>query len=94
MQKAPSLEDEEGKDDYLFMSSIPWVSFTGLQKAMHQPGDSGPRIAWGKYFDAQGKTLLPISIQAHHALIDGRHIGAFFERVRTLAAEPEKFIRI
>ncbi len=94
MQKAPSLEDEEGKDDYLFMSSIPWVSFTGLQHAMHHPGDSIPRIAWGKYYDSHGKTLLPLSVQAHHALIDGRHMGAYFEKVRALAGQPDKLIRI
>jgi len=94
MQKNPSLEDEAEKDDYLFMSSIPWVSFTGLQHAMHHPGDSVPRITWGKYYDSGSKTLLPLSVQAHHALVDGRHMGNYFERVREIAAEPKKFIRV
>lgn len=49
MYTNPSFEDEERRDDYLFLSALPWVSFTGLQHAMHyHPGDSVPRITWGK----------------------------------------------
>ncbi|MDC6364559.1 MULTISPECIES: chloramphenicol acetyltransferase [Flavobacteriaceae] len=80
MKKSPSIEDEPGRDDYLFMSAIPWVSFTSIQHAMHyHPHDSVPRISWGKFYEQNGKTLMPISVQAHHALVDGRHMGQFFE---------------
>ena len=30
MKTKPSIEDEPGRDDYLFMSAIPWVSFTSI----------------------------------------------------------------
>lgn len=92
MQRNPSFEDEEGKDDYLFMSAIPWVSFTNLQHAMGQPPDSVPRIAWGKYYSEGEKVLLPLSVQAHHALVDGRHMGHYFERFRNLCAAPESLL--
>lgn len=75
----PSLEDEKGRDDYLFLSAMPWVSFTGVQHAMHyHPRDSVPRITWGKFFELNEKILMPVSVQAHHALVDGRHIGRYF----------------
>lgn len=80
-KSAPSLEDEPGRDDYLFMSAIPWVSFTGITHAMHyHPVDSVPRIAWGKLFTEGERVLMPLSVQAHHALVDGAHLGRFFER--------------
>ncbi len=82
MKTNPSIEDEPGRDDLLFMSAIPWISFTSMQHAMHyHPHDSVPRISWGKFFQQEGKTMMPLSVQAHHALVDGRHMGAYFQKV-------------
>lgn len=82
MKTNPSIEDEPGRDDYLFMSAIPWISFTGIQHAMHyHPHDSVPRISWGKFFELEGKMMMPLSVQAHHALVDGRHLGKYFQNV-------------
>lgn len=93
MQQNPSLEDEAGRDDYLYLSSIPWVSFTSLQHAMHyHPADSVPRIAWGKFFEEGDKVWLPLSVQAHHALVDGRHAGLYFEKIQSLLSFPEQFL--
>jgi len=79
MRTNPSVEDEANRDDYLFMSAIPWVSFTSLQHAMsYHPHDSVPRISWGKFFNSGNKVMMPLSVQAHHALVDGRHMGSFF----------------
>ncbi len=79
-RQAPVFEDQPGRDDYLFLSSLPWVSFTAITHAMpYHPHDSVPRISWGKFFRQGDEWLLPLSVQAHHALVDGRQMGAFFE---------------
>lgn len=92
MKTNPSLEDEIGRDDFLFMSTFPWVSFTSIQHAMHyHPSDSVPRIIWGKFFEQDGKTLMPLSVQAHHAIVDGRHIGQFFQDFEAMASAPSDF---
>ena len=81
----PVLEDDPDRDDYLFMSSIPWVSFTSVWHAMqYHPHDSNPRIIWGKIFESEGRTLMPLSVQAHHALVDGYHAAQFYARVDEL----------
>jgi chloramphenicol O-acetyltransferase type A len=81
MKSNPTFEDEENRDDYLFLSSIPWVSFSGITHAMsYHPHDSVPRITWGKYFEENGKILLPLSVQVHHALVDGKYVGYFFQK--------------
>ena len=93
MQQQPSLEDEEGRDDFLYLSAIPWISFTSLQHAMHyEPADSVPRIAWGKYHGEGDKVWLPLSVQAHHALVDGRHMGQYFENIQALLSSPQFFL--
>jgi chloramphenicol O-acetyltransferase type A len=85
MKEQPVMEDEPERDDYLFLSANPWMHFTSMQHAMQShPGDSVPRIVWGK-FQANGKRLdLPLSVQVHHAIVDGRHVGQFFEYIQHL----------
>lgn len=83
MYEDPSFEDDPGRDDYLFLSAIPWISFTGLTHAMHySPTDCVPRISWGKYFEQGKQTLMPLAVQAHHALVDGRYMGAYFDKMQ------------
>ncbi len=90
LRAAPSLDDEPGRDDYLFMSSLPWVAFTSVTHAMgYHPHDSVPRMVWGKLFEQGGRQLMPLSVQAHHALVDGIHVGRFFERLEALCLAPD-----
>ena len=85
MKTDPSFEDEYGRDDYLFLSAIPWVSFTSFQHAMnYNPTDSVPRITWGKFFNEGKKIKMPLSVQAHHAVVDGRHVGQYFQLFENL----------
>lgn len=95
MKTNPDMEDEIGRDDYLFLSSIPWVSFTGVQHAMHyHPCDSVPRIIWGKFFDSNEKTMMPLSVQVHHAIVDGKHVGLFYQNLEKMTKNPEAIFKI
>jgi chloramphenicol O-acetyltransferase type A len=90
MKKDPSFEDEIGRDDFLFLSSIPWVSFTSFKHAMRfHPSDSVPRIVWGKFFESNGRMQMPLSVQVHHAVVDGRHVGYYFQKIEEVANAPE-----
>ncbi len=92
-QRQGSLEDEPGRDDYLFMTVIPWVAFTSIEHPMHyHPVDSVPRISWGKYA-AEGERLkMPLSVQGHHALMDGVHVGHFYQGLQALLDSPEDWV--
>ncbi|MEL6867715.1 MAG: CatA-like O-acetyltransferase [Bacteroidota bacterium] len=91
MQNNPSFEDEQGRDDYLFMSAIPWFSFTSCQHAMsYHPSDSVPRITWGKYFEDWNGWKIPVSVQVHHALVDGSDMGKYFQLLEGYAEQPER----
>lgn len=90
MKINPSVEDEAGRDDFLFLSSFPWVAFTNLQHAMnYRREDSVPRIVWGKFFETEGQVKMPLSVQAHHAVVDGIHTGRYFEKIQEWLDEPE-----
>lgn len=86
----PTLEDEPGRDDLLFMTAIPWVSFTSfLHPLASHPPDSVPRFAWGKFLDDDGRRKMPLAVQAHHALMDGVHVGQFYAEVQEYLDHPD-----
>lgn len=88
-----NLTDDPDKDDLLYMTSIPWVSFTNITHPAHMnPVDSIPRIAWGKFFEDNGKMKLPLSVQAHHGLVDGAHVGQYFNLIQEILKHPEKHL--
>ena len=89
----PSLEEKIHDDSMLFMTSIPWVSFTGFMHPVKlSPADSVPRFAWGKFREEGQKTVMPLSVQGHHALMDGLHAGLFYEEFQRLLDNPEQFV--
>jgi len=86
----PALEDEQGRDDLLFMTAIPWVSFTSFMHPMRlHPADSVPRFAWGKIFKDGEAVKMPLGVQGHHALMDGIHMGRFYAQVQDYLHQPD-----
>ena len=80
-------------DDVIHFTTLPWVSFTSFAHARN-PGraDSVPKIAFGKFTKENERTLLPISVEVHHALMDGLHVGRFLDRLETAFSEPQGFL--
>ena len=89
VQEHLRLEDEQGRNDLLFMTGIPWVSFTSVIHPMHlQATDSVPRFAWGKFFEEGEVLKMPLNVQAHHGLLDGIHMGRFYAKVQDYLNDP------
>lgn len=78
-KREASVEDGEDADSLLFFSSGPWTTHTALIMPVPVPADSNPRITWGKYFEQNGRTLMPLTVQCNHALVDGVHIAHFYQ---------------
>jgi chloramphenicol O-acetyltransferase type A len=89
VKEDPTLKDEPGRDDLLYMTAIPWVSFTSFMHPLHlHPADSVPRFAWGKRFEDGDLLKMPLSVQGHHALMDGMHMGRFYAEVQDYLHHP------
>lgn len=76
-----TFDVEADRIDLIYYSVIPWVSFTSFKHA--NSGDrrqTVPRIVFGKVFSSGGRELMPLSVEAHHAMMDGIHAGRFYER--------------
>lgn len=86
-----NLEDETNRNDRIFITSMPWVSFTSVTHPINlSPSDSIPRIAWGKYFEENGRLKLPFSVQVNHAMMDGLHVGKYFSLLQDSLDNPSK----
>jgi chloramphenicol O-acetyltransferase type A len=81
------------RDDLIYFTVLPWVSFTSFAHARTPGrGESVPRIAFGKFTLEGERTWLPISVEVHHALMDGLHVGRFLSRFEEALSKPENYI--
>jgi chloramphenicol O-acetyltransferase type A len=82
VQKYTGLPIPEGprRLDVVHYTTLPWFSFTSFKHEKNiRCEESVPKIAFGKFFESDGKKLMPMSINAHHGLVDGYHIGLYLE---------------
>ena len=74
------LSEKTNRIDVIHCSSIPWISFTSLSHARNfKINDSVPKISFGKFSITNEVKQMPVSLHAHHAFVDGRHMGHFFD---------------
>ena len=83
-----NIEKLKLRDDFVFISPLPWFSFTGIDHTLSLKREDGiPRISWGKITEQDGRQRLPYNIQVNHMFVDGLHVGRFFEQLdREIAA--------
>ncbi len=87
------MRDGVPRDDLLYCTTLPWFSFSGMFHPVGpDPMDSVPRIAWGRFEEQGNKLVMPLNVQAHHALVDGIHVGKLFKRVEDLIQSAETII--
>lgn len=68
------------RPDVIHVSAIPWIHFTGLSHARNfKFNDSVPKLSFGKIMKKGGQQMMPVSLHAHHALLDGTHAGKYFD---------------
>lgn len=72
LKKGGGLKLEKTDDDRLHFTTIPWVSFTSFSHARNwKREESATKIAFGRFSQDANRTWLPISVEVHHALMDG-----------------------
>ena len=65
-------------NDIFQCSPMPWVTYTHISHTISGKKDNAtPIFDWGKFYEKDGRILIPVSIQAHHSFVDGIHIGQF-----------------
>ena len=71
------------RDDLAYLSCMPWLDYTAINNALPGPDDCIPRVTWGKIVERDGRWDMAMTLEVHHALVDGAQVGAYFEAVQT-----------
>ncbi|MFI9120530.1 chloramphenicol acetyltransferase [Streptomyces bikiniensis] len=76
--------------DTFDVSSLPWASFTGFNLNIGGNGwdHLAPIFTLGRYTERDGRTLLPLAVQVHHAAADGFHAARLVDELQALIADP------
>ena len=83
------LDDRPQQQGVLHHSVIPWVRFTSFSHARrHGTSDSIPKVVFGRRSRDGERWGMPVSIEAHHALADGRDVGQVFQHFEEALLEP------
>lgn len=70
-------------NDVFQCSPMPWITYTHISHTNSGKKDNAtPLFDWGKFYEKDGKILIPVSVQAHHSFVDGLHVGRFAEKLQ------------
>jgi chloramphenicol O-acetyltransferase type A len=88
-----SFDPRRDEAAVLHFTTLPWVHFTSFSHARNWGReDSVPKLAFGR-IDADGPhQWLPLSVEVHHALMDGLHVGRYIEAFETALREPQAWL--
>lgn len=87
-QQSKVLDPKLDSLNMIHYSVLPWTHFTSFKHARKfRQQDTIPKIVFGKAHDEGTKTLLPISVQVHHAMMDGYHLGIYLQDLQEIFDE-------
>ena len=88
------LDEASMRPDTVHLSTLPWVTFTNVTHARHLSGDRGsePKVVLGRYHKVGDDLHIPVSVECHHALMDGLHVSTWLGRLQGLFDEPAKHL--
>lgn len=92
-RKSGGFHPRHEDDARIHCTTLPWISFTSFSHARKwRRDDSVPKISFGKFTTENDRTLMPFSVEVHHALVDGLHVGRYIARVEEMLAQPELYL--
>jgi chloramphenicol O-acetyltransferase type A len=85
--QADFIEPRTETDNLIYITCLPWFDMTAFTNERDfDRDDSVPRVAWGKYTERHGRKTLHYSLELNHRLLDGYHVGRFYEELRGFIA--------
>jgi chloramphenicol O-acetyltransferase type A len=92
-KKDAAFQPRHDDDARIHCTTIPWISFTSFSHARNwRREDSVPKISFGKFTQEGERTVMPFSVEVHHALVDGLHVGRYVTRMEEMLAQPEIYL--
>lgn len=81
IRQSSGLDPAISGQNVIHFSALPWINFTSVSHARSFSfEDSCPKISMGKMTLKNQRRVMPVSVYAHHALVDGIHVSKFLEK--------------
>ena len=74
-------------DNVVYHSTLPWLKFTAFSNALPLR-DSIPRVVFGKCVPSGDRTVMPVAVEVHHALVHGLDVARFYDRLQERLSDP------
>ena len=88
-----SCEPHDDSTAVLHFTTLPWVHFTSVSHARNWGReDSVPKFAFGRIEPDGARLWMPMSVEVHHALMDGLHVGRFVQAFEAALREPQAWL--
>ena len=73
----------------IHFTTLPWLHFTSFSHARNWGrDDSVPKLAFGRIDSDGTRAWMPLSVEVHHALMDGLHVGRFVQAFEAVLQDP------
>ncbi|WP_395668150.1 CatA-like O-acetyltransferase [Rhodoferax sp.] len=83
----------QAETNVVHFSTLPWVRFTALSHPQRTTAPTAiPKISFGKLSWDGDRWMLPLSVEVHHALVDGVHVGRMLERLEAMLSQPHDLL--
>lgn len=91
---AGQMDGRPEDDGLVHGSTVPWLRFTSVMHArrLGAAADSTPKVVFGRYAEREGGASMPVSLEVHHALMDGLHASRVFEALEARFAAPTRWL--
>ena len=88
VKNTSGLFTRDYNENIVHFSALPWINFTSIShsRSFTFP-DSCPKFSFGKMTTDNDKKFMSLSVHVHHGLVDGYHLGLFFEEFERLMNE-------
>lgn len=71
--------------NFFDVSCLPWIKYSHFDIHVFDEGKFlAPVVTWGKFEEKDGKLIMPLTMNIHHAVADGFHLSRFFNEVQEL----------
>lgn len=78
---------------HLHFTTLPWLDFTSFSHARNWGReDSIPKFAFGRLHTEGGRSHMAFSVEVHHALMDGLHVGRLVQRLEQWLQDPAPWL--
>ena len=89
----PPFEPKPDDSARIHFTTLPWLHFTSFSHARNWGReDSVPKLAFGRIDDDGARAWMPLSVEVHHALMDGLHVGQFVQGFEAALRDPEAWL--